>query len=122
MKNKCDVLVAGGGIAGSLVSYLLASKGFDVITVEQKHKDDTMKVCGDAIGKHHFYRIGIPHPSGKELVGVFKGVKVVAPNEKDEIIVGGEGYALNRPIFVKSLQKMAMDAGANLLDRHAVLR
>jgi len=122
MKNKCDVLVAGGGIAGSLMSYLLASKGFDVITVEQKHKDDTMKVCGDAIGKHHFDRIGIPHPSGKELVGVFKGVKVVAPNEKDEIIVGGEGYALNRPIFVKRLQKMAMDAGANLLDRHAVLR
>ena len=43
MKRECDVLVAGGGIAGSLVSYFLASKGFDVVIVEQKDKDDTMK-------------------------------------------------------------------------------
>jgi len=122
MENKCEVLVAGGGIAGSLVSYLLASEGLNVILVEQKCKDDTMKVCGDAIGKHHFDRIGIPHPSGKELAGVFKGVKVVAPNGRDEIIVGGEGYALNRPVFVKRLQKMALDAGTSLLDKHAVLK
>ncbi len=122
MKEKHDILVAGGGIGGSLVSYFLASEGFDVIIVEQKHRDDTMKVCGDAIGKHHFDKIGIPHPSGRELDGIFRGVKVVAPNERDEIIVGGEGYALNRPAFVKKLQTMALDAGAKLLDRHAVLK
>lgn len=122
MKRECDVLVAGGGIAGLLVSYFLASKGFDVVIVEQKDKDDTMKVCGDAIGKHHFDKIGIPHPSGEELAGIFKGVKVVAPNGKDEIVVGGEGYALNRPLFVKRLQRMALDSGAELLDKHAVLK
>ncbi len=122
MKRRYDVLVAGGGIAGSLLSYFLASKGYDVVIVEQKDGNDTMKVCGDAIGKHHFDKIGIPHPSGDELAGVFKGVKVVAPNGKDEIIVGGEGYALNRPLFVKRLRKMAYDYGAELLDKHAALR
>ncbi|RLG39773.1 MAG: hypothetical protein DRO05_08050 [Thermoproteota archaeon] len=122
MHERCDVLVAGGGVAGSLISFFLASSGFEVILLEQKSRDDTMKVCGDAIGKHHFDNVGIPHPSGEELAGTFKGVKVVAPNEKDEVIVGGEGYALNRPLFIKRLRKMALDAGAELLDKHAVLK
>ncbi len=122
MEKKYDVLVAGGGIAGSFVSYLLASKGFNVVMIEQKHEDDTMKVCGDAIGKHHFDEIGLEHPYGEELAGIFKGVKVIAPNERDEITVGGEGYALNRPLFVKRLRKMSLDAGVSLLDKHAVLK
>ena len=25
------------------------------------------KVCGEAIGKHHFDNLGVPHPTGDEL-------------------------------------------------------
>lgn len=36
-RASCDILVIGGGPAGSTAAYLLASRGYDVILVDKKH-------------------------------------------------------------------------------------
>ena len=35
--TSCDILVIGGGPAGSTAAYLLASRGYDVVLVDRKH-------------------------------------------------------------------------------------
>jgi menaquinone-9 beta-reductase len=35
--TSCDILVIGGGPAGSTAAYLLASRGYDVVLVDKKH-------------------------------------------------------------------------------------
>ena len=47
-KYDCDVLIAGGGPAGSILAYHLAKKGWKVIVAEAEifPRD---KVCGDGV-------------------------------------------------------------------------
>ena len=47
-KYDCDVLIAGGGPAGSGLAFHLAGKGFKVIVVEAE-KFPRDKVCGDGV-------------------------------------------------------------------------
>jgi flavin-dependent dehydrogenase len=49
-KEKCDVLVVGAGTAGTYLSWLLAKKGYFVITIE---KDEREKV-GKRLDVIHF--------------------------------------------------------------------
>ncbi len=48
IKYDCDVLIAGGGPAGSGLAFHLATKGFKVIVVEAE-KFPRDKVCGDGV-------------------------------------------------------------------------
>jgi len=110
-----DVIVVGAGTAGCYASHILAEKGFKVALLDRKFKDEIgEKVCGDAIGKHHFDNLGLSYPSGEELDGVFRGVKVYSPDEEEYVTVEGEGFAINRKAFGRRLLKMALDSGVNL--------
>jgi len=120
--QKYDVVIVGAGTAGCYNAYLLASKGFNVALVEVKDKEEIgNKVCGDAIGKHHFDNLGLSYPSGKELEGVFKGIIIYSPKEDRSILVRGEGFAINRYWFGQRLLKMALDKGVDLYDNHLAL-
>jgi flavin-dependent dehydrogenase len=47
-KYDCDVLIAGGGPAGSALAYHLAKKGLKIIVAEaQRFPRD--KICGDGV-------------------------------------------------------------------------
>ena len=117
--EKYDVVIVGAGTAGCYNAYLLAKKGFSVALVEAKDRSDIgNKVCGDAIGKHHFDNLGLSYPSGKELEGVFKGIVIYSPREDKSILVKGEGFAINRYWFGQRLLKMALDRGVELFDNH----
>jgi len=112
---KYDVIVVGAGTAGCYVSHLLAKKGLKVALLERKGFNDIgYKVCGDAIGKHHFDHLGLSYPSGEELDCVFNGVRIFSPNEEFSLIVPGEGFGVNRKIFGRRLLKMALDSGVEL--------
>jgi digeranylgeranylglycerophospholipid reductase len=81
------------------------------------------KVCGDAIGKHHFDNVGIAHPSGNELDQIIEGIKVYSPDMETEVNVKGEGvhgYLVNRLVFGQRLVKDAKAAGAALMDQTVV--
>jgi len=62
------VVVVGAGTGGCLAAKTVAEAGFNVCLIDRKREQDIGdKVCGDAIGKHHFDTLGLEYPTGKEL-------------------------------------------------------
>ena len=122
--NKFDVIVVGAGTGGSMAAKTIAKAGLKVCMIDRKAEQDIGdKVCGDAIGKHHFDNVGIAHPSGKELDQKIEGIKVYSPDMETEVNVKGEGvhgYLVNRLFFGQRLVKEAKAAGATLMDQTVV--
>ncbi len=120
MTRTYDIVIVGGGVSGLFAAYTLAKAGLRVAVIEKNPEEKIgEKVCGDAIGKHHFDELGIPYPEmGFDAEGLFSGVKVVSPDETREITVYGEGYALNRKNFGFKLYRMALTAGAEVFPEH----
>jgi digeranylgeranylglycerophospholipid reductase len=118
--KKFDVIVVGAGTGGCLAAKTVAEAGINVCMIDQKTEQKIGdKVCGDAIGKHHFDRINLAHPSGAELDQKMEGIKVYSPDMETVVTVKGEGihgYLVNRQLFGQRLLKEAKDAGATLLD------
>ena len=118
--KKFDVVVVGAGTGGCLAAKTVAEAGFDVCLMDRKREQDIGdKVCGDAIGKHHFDTLGLDYPTGKELERKIVGVKIYSPNMKIAIDVKGEGlhgYIVNRRLFGQRLLKKAVKAGATFLE------
>ena len=117
--RKFDVVVVGAGTGGCLAAKTVAQAGLRVCMIDRKAEQKIGdKVCGDAIGKHHFDNIGIAHPSGEELDQTMEGIKVYSPDMKTVVNVRGEGvhgYLINRLLFGQRLLKEAKDAGATLI-------
>ena len=118
--ERFDVVIVGAGTAGCMAAKTAAEKGLNVCLIERKKSHDIgRKICGDAIGKHHFDELGLAPPSGEELERKILGVKIFSPDEKVSFTVVGEGlhgYLINRYLFGQRLLKMALDSGATLLD------
>lgn len=121
--EKYDAVIAGAGSAGLFAAFRLAKSGFKVAVVEMKPESKIgEKVCGDAVGEHHFERLGVEPPKlGEDAVSLFKGVRVYSPSKKAYVTAWGKGYALNRKAFGQKLLKWALDAGAELYDSHKVI-
>jgi digeranylgeranylglycerophospholipid reductase len=122
--KEFDVIVVGAGTGGCLAAKTLAKAGLKVCMIDRKAEQKIgEKVCGDAIGKHHFDNIGLAHPSEKELAQTIEGIKVYSPDMETEVNVKGEGvhgYLVNRLLFGQRLVKEAKDAGATLMDQTIV--
>jgi len=118
--KKFDVIVVGAGTGGCLAAKTVAEAGINVCMIDQKPEQKIGdKVCGDAIGKHHFDNINLVHPSGAELDQKMEGIKVYSPDMETVVTVKGEGihgYLVNRQLFGQRLLKEAKDAGAILFD------
>jgi digeranylgeranylglycerophospholipid reductase len=118
--EKFDVIVVGAGTAGCLTAKTAAKAGLKVCLIDRKKSEDIgEKICGDAIGRHHFDTLGLAYPSGDELHNLVQGVKIYSPDMKTVFQVTGErlyGFILNRRLFGQRLLHDAVDAGATLLD------
>jgi len=123
--EKFDVTVVGAGTAGCIAAKTLASAGFKVCLVDRKEaRSIGDKVCGDAIGKHHFDNLDLTYPKGDELEGVISGVKIYSPDLETVFHISGEGltgFMVNRYIFGQRILKEAVNAGAVLVDSTHVL-
>lgn len=118
--EKHDVIVVGAGTAGCLTAKTTAKAGLNTLLIDLKKKSDIgLKVCGDAVGKHHFDHLGLKHPRGVELERIMEGVRIFSPDNQTVIDVKGEGlsgFLLNRHAFGQRLLDEAVDAGAVLRD------
>ncbi|MFQ5999646.1 MAG: geranylgeranyl reductase family protein [Candidatus Bathyarchaeia archaeon] len=123
--KKFDVIVVGAGTGGCLAAKTVADAGLEVCLVDRKREEDIgNKVCGDAIGKHHFDDLGLDYPKGEELERKVLGVKIYSPNMEIVIDVKSEGlhgYIVNRRLFGQRLLKRAIKAGSTLLEATQVV-
>ena len=112
------MIVVGAGTAGCMAARVLASRGFNVCLIDRKDKNSIGdKVCGDAVGKHHFDNLGLSYPAGEENEGEIVGIKVYSPDRETVFHVSGSGmtgFMINRHLFGQRLLKYAVDAGAVL--------
>lgn len=120
MALRYDVVVVGGGVAGSYAAAFLAKAGFKVALIEMKDEEKVgEKTCGDAVGAHHFAELGLEPPTlGIDGHSVYEGVKVISPDERHAITVNGKGYALNRKAFGLRLFRSAVNSGADAYLAH----
>ena len=120
-----DVIVAGAGTAGSIAARVAAKAGLKVGLLDRKDKTSIgKKICGDAIGQHHFNSLGLGDPTPDEIECVMEGIEVHSPNRHTSYIVKGEhlyGYILNRHRFGQRLVKEAVESGAHLFDKTQTL-
>ena len=118
--KKFDVIVVGAGTAGSMTAKTVAKAGLDVCLIDRKPRVEIgEKVCGDAVGKHHFDRLGLAYPKGDELRTRIEGIRIYSPDTQSVFTVRSAslyGFILNRHRFGQRLLDDAVEAGATLLD------
>jgi digeranylgeranylglycerophospholipid reductase len=123
--NQYDVIVVGAGTGGCIAAKTLAQAGFNVCLIDRKDKASIgIKVCGDAVGKHHFSNLGLAVPEGEEKEGDIVGMRIYSPDRETVFRIVGEGltgFMINRYLFGQRLLKDTLDAGAVLLDSTHVL-
>jgi len=120
-KLKRDVVIVGAGVAGLYSALLLGSMGWRVVLIESKARSEIgNKVCGDAIGTHHFRELNLDVPPSV-VDHRYSGVVVYTHDLNYSVTVPGEGVSVNRLKFGQWLLKQALDAGVELLDRYSVI-
>ena len=118
--TEFDVIVVGAGTAGCMTAKNVAKAGLEVCLIDRKRRDEIgEKVCGDAVGKHHFDTLGLAPPKGEELSSRIEGIKIYSPDLETVFTVKSEqtyGFIINRRVFGQRLLNDAVDAGASLLE------
>jgi len=102
-----------------------AKAGLKVCLLDRKPREQIgEKICGDAVGKHHFDNLGLAYPKGEELGMRIAGVRIYSPDMKTVFEVKEKqlyGFILNRRMFGQRLVNEATDAGATLMDSTMIL-
>lgn len=115
-KGKYDIIVVGGGPAGSTTARFLAREGFKVKILDARSHIGIPVRCGEAIGKetiNDILKIGVPKDALRTEID---GFRVISPsmNVIDYRLPKGEGYVVDRRIFDKELLKGAVLEGADI--------
>ncbi len=120
MKNyKCDVLVVGGGPAGSNAARY-AAKGADVIVIEKKKEIGSPVQCAEGVSQGLFEKLEMKQDS-RCISTKIEFVKLIAPNgtvvrlDGEKVKYWKSGMVLDREVFDKSIAKEAARNGADFL-------
>ncbi len=116
MKSDYDIIVIGGGPAGSTFARVAAQEGRDVLVIDKRKEIGNPVRCGEGLGSREVVAQGIDVPK-QAISADIQGAKVVGPNGK-EIVWKEEnvttGWVLERKIFDKWLCELAVDKGAEV--------
>ena len=114
LQNKYDVIVVGGGPAGSMAAWEIAKKGVSVCMLEKDRDIGYPVRCGEAAGESGLRQfVDIQDSWVAEKI---TSAKLVSPNltAGDINFASETGYILNRRIFDYDLSRYAANAGTDV--------
>ncbi|MFQ6106149.1 MAG: NAD(P)/FAD-dependent oxidoreductase [Thermoplasmata archaeon] len=122
---RYDVVIVGGGPAGSTTAKYAAMGGASVLLLEKRQEIGSPVRCGEGIAREWIDEVGIKLDR-KWISHEVEGAKVVAPNGShfciNERIAGDEvGTVIERDIFDRTLVEDAIRAGADVMVKTAVI-
>lgn len=116
MKDSYDVIVVGGGPAGSTAARYAAMGGAEVLVLEKDREIGVPVRCGEAVD--HEGLAPFIEPDKKFIAAEIRNFKLIAP---DGTIVKpnieGLGYVLDRKVFDYELARIASDKGAEVVTK-----
>ena len=117
MKSEYDIIVVGGGPAGSITAKLAAEGGVSVCILEKDRDIGYPVRCGEAVGDSGIRKF--VEPKSNWIAATINGFSMTSP---DGTRIQGEfatdtGYILHRRIFDYDLSKIASQKGAEVFTR-----
>lgn len=123
--NTYDVTVVGAGPAGLMAARKAAEVGVKTLLVE-KERSLGVKACGEAVSKATLIDAEI-QPSQTFICNHIRDTYVYPPDLKNRVEIlssqfeAGEGYVLEKPIFLRELSNLAAEEGAEIWVNSEVL-
>lgn len=113
MKERYDVIVVGGGPAGSWAAKHAAEKGVSVLLLEKDREIGLPVRCGEGVSVADLSRVvDVQEPW---IAMKVSGARIIAPDGTVvEAYPDEKGYVLHRKIFDADLAAMAAKAGAEI--------
>ena len=111
--KRYDVIVIGGGPAGSFISKLLAGEGFSVLLVEKKRYPGENIHCAEGLSSASIE--GILRIKDRWVSVELKGAEINSPSKGFTVLYPGVGWILDRRMFDRDLFLEAVQSGAECL-------
>ncbi len=123
MEPDYDVIIAGGGLAGTIVAHSVANNSnqrLRILVVDRSPeqtpglKSVSGWICGDAVSKEavdYMTEYTGVRWTDPEIEHRVKGVMAFSPNRETAIPFDGEGYMLNRQLLPQEQNKRALKMG-----------
>ena len=106
-----DVAVIGAGPAGVMAAWKAAESHARTVLIEREGFPGK-KVCAEGVLSDVLTDAEV-NPSGEFVDNEISGAFLYAPDETKRVSVGGEGYILDKPAFLRVLAQRAEAAGAD---------
>jgi digeranylgeranylglycerophospholipid reductase len=118
VKNQYDIIVVGGGPAGSMTALEAAKGGASVIMLEKDREIGVPVRCAEGVSQAGLKMV-LNQIRPEWIAQKVTKVQLVAPDETvvDVATSGQVGYILHRKLFDYDLAAMAAEAGVDILTR-----
>ncbi len=116
MKDSYDVIVVGGGPAGTTAARYAALGGAKVLVLEKDREVGVPVRCGEAVD--HEGLAPFIQPDEKFIASHITNFKLISPDGSVvQPNIQGLGYVLDRKVFDYELARIAADEGAEVVTR-----